>query len=137
MAATFALALLLAVLPPVPGPVTRPFDPPALPWAPGHRGVDLAADPGDVVTAVLPGLVRFEGLVALVGWVTIDHGGGLLTTYGPLDQRAVHEGMRVSTGDVLGELAEDATHLNWGARLHGAYIDPLLLLEPWQPYLTG
>ena len=131
------LLALVAVLPPVPGPVSRGFDPPAAPWAPGHRGVDLDADAGREVRAVLPGVVRFEGVVAAVGWVSVDHGGGLVTTYGPLEPRLVHAGGRVAARDVLGLLAQDAAHLNWGARLHGAYIDPLSLLEPWQPYLTG
>ena len=131
------VALLLALLPPVPGAVTRHFDPPPLPYAAGHRGVDLEAQPGEQVRAVLPGVVRFEGVVALVGWISVDHGGGLVTTYGPLDPRLVHAGQRVGAGQALGRIAEDGGHLNWGARLHGAYIDPLSLLEPWRPYLTG
>jgi len=137
-----ALFLALAVLPPVPlaGPadVIRPFDPPPLPYAAGHRGVDLHAEPGDPIAAPLPGVVSFAGPVARVGWVSVDHGGGLVTTYGPLEPRAVVAGQRVTSGDVLGwlDLAEDA-HLNWGARLHGSYLDPLLLLVPWEPYLVA
>lgn len=131
------LLAVLAVLPPVPGPLLRPFDPPVAPWAAGHRGVDLRADEEEQVRAVLPGVVRFEGVVARVGWVSVDHGGGLVTTYGPLDPRLVHAGRRVAAQDPLGHVAAGAAHLNWGARLHGAYIDPLLLLAPWEPYLTG
>lgn len=137
-----ALFLALAVLPPVPlsGPVDviRPFDPPLLPYAAGHRGVDLRAQPGDPITAPLPGVVSFAGPVARVGWVSVDHGGGLVTTYGPLEPRAVVAGQRVKPGDLLGWLDRAGnTHLNWGARWQGRYLDPLLLLIPWEPYLVA
>ncbi|HWH33585.1 MAG TPA: M23 family metallopeptidase [Egibacteraceae bacterium] len=137
MLATVLSAVLLAaaVLPPVAGPVTRGFDPPPVPYAAGHRGVDLDAAPGEAVRAVLPGVVRFEGTVARVGWVSVDHGGGLVTTYGPLDPRLVAAGGRVRAGDVLGLVADGSRRLDWGARLHGAYLDPLSLLRPWEPFL--
>ena len=44
--------------------VLRPFDPPASPYGPGHRGVDLAAAAGVAVLAPGPGVVRFAGLLA-------------------------------------------------------------------------
>ncbi|HUG86647.1 MAG TPA: M23 family metallopeptidase [Euzebya sp.] len=125
---------------PVPGAVVRHFDPPEDPYGPGHRGVDLAAGPGDPVTAALSGTIAFSGRVAGVGWVTVDHGGHLTTTYGPLEERRA-AGSAIATGQVLGLLGHlgDAppTHLDWGARLDGAYIDPLLLLGRWQPRLTA
>src|SRR5215470_6669685 len=64
--------------------VTRPFQPPPEPWLPGHRGVDLAATPGAVVRAAGAGTVAFAGQVAGVGVVSIDHPGGLRTTYEPV-----------------------------------------------------
>ncbi len=118
---------------PVPGMLLRGFDPPALPWSAGHRGVDLAAAPGDPVRAALPGRVRFSGTVAGVGWVTVDHGGGLATTYGALRQRPP-AGTAVDAGAVIGRL--DGAHLDWGARLDGRYIDPLRLLQRWHPTLV-
>jgi murein DD-endopeptidase MepM/ murein hydrolase activator NlpD len=132
------LASLLAavVLLPVPGGVTRTFDPPPAPYTAGHRGVDLAAAEGAEVRAALPGLVRFAGRVGGAGWVTVDHGGGLETTYGRLGPVLVSPGRRVLGGDVLGQLAPGTAHVDWGARLDGRYIDPLSLLGPWEPYLT-
>lgn len=121
---------------PVPGAVLRPFDPPAHPYGPGHRGVDLAAAPGDAVHTVLAGEVAFAGPVARVGWVTVDHGGGLATTYGPVDP-TVTAGQRLDAGDRLATLSDDAAHLDWGARLHGSYIDPLDLLVRWSLRLTA
>jgi murein DD-endopeptidase MepM/ murein hydrolase activator NlpD len=124
-----------AAVRPVPGPVTRPFDPPPHPYGPGHRGVDLAADPGDPVRAALPGTVTFAGPVAGTAWVTVDHGGGLRTTYGDLvPARAA--GDAVAAGGVVGHLVEGAHHLDWGARLDDAYLDPLDLLVRWRSHLT-
>jgi murein DD-endopeptidase MepM/ murein hydrolase activator NlpD len=124
-----------AVLP-VDGVVLRPFAAPATPYGPGHRGVDLAAKPGTPVRAALPGAVTFAGPVAGRGWVTVAHGGGLDTTYGWIDPRRVRRGDRVAAGEVLGRLAADASHLDWGARLHGDYLDPLTLLGPWRARLV-
>jgi len=122
-----ALATVALVLP-VDGPVVRPFDAPDGPFAAGHRGVDLAAGPGAQVRAAAAGTVRFAGPVAGAGWLALDHGGGLATTYGHLDDLLVAEGDRVEAGDVLGRVADGRDHLDWGARRDGEYVDPLGLL---------
>lgn len=129
-------ATATGALRPVPGEVVRPFDPPAHEYGPGHRGVDLAAQPGDPVRAALGGRITYAGLVAGTGWVTIDHGGGLVTTYGPVEQR-LPAGSAVARGAVVGAIAVTGRHLDWGARLRGAYLDPLLLLAVWRMHLTG
>ncbi|HVM15807.1 MAG TPA: M23 family metallopeptidase [Egibacteraceae bacterium] len=121
---------------PVDGPVVRHFEAPAHPYGPGHRGVDLAAEAGTTVRVALPGVVTFGGEVARRGWVTVDHGGGLDTTYGVIDPRFVTAGQQVRAGQPLGEVAAGAEHLDWGARLHGTYIDPLRLLSRWRPHLV-
>lgn len=121
---------------PVPGAVLRGFEPPTSPYGPGHRGVALAAGSGDEVVAALDGVVTWAGPVAGVGWVTVDHGGGLDTTYGDLDPVAVTPGADVAAGDTLGWLAGRATHLHWGARRDGEYRDPLALLGRWRPRLV-
>lgn len=114
---------------PVGGRVLRPFDPPATPYGQGHRGVDLAAANGEVVRAALGGTVTFAGQVAGTGWVTVSHGGGLSTTYGRV-RPVVQGGDRVMRGQALGH-ATDQDRIDWGARLDGAYIDPLGLLGGW------
>lgn len=120
---------------PVEGIVTRPFDAPAHPYGPGHRGVDLAAAPGAPVRSAAAGTVTFSGPVAGTRWVTVAHGGGLDTTYGPLEPR-VTAGQRVRAGQRLGRLAPRAGHLDWGARLDGRYVDPLTLLGRWRVHLA-
>jgi murein DD-endopeptidase MepM/ murein hydrolase activator NlpD len=125
---------------PVPGAVVRPFDPPAHAYGPGHRGVDLAAAPGSPVRAVRDGRVSWSGDIDGTGWVTVDHGGGLATTYGDLEI-AVTAGARVQAGQVLGRLAAARSHLDWGARwTHDGereYVDPLLMLADLRPVLVA
>ena len=66
-----------AMVGPVTGPlsVVTPFDPPARRWLPGHRGVDLAAEPYSPVLSPADGTVSFAGAVAGRPVVSIDHGG--------------------------------------------------------------
>lgn len=119
---------------PVPGEVAAGFDPPEQPYGPGRRGVRLAAAPDDAVRAARGGEVAFAGPVAGTPWVSVDHGGGLRTSYGPVEP-SVRVGEQLAAGDVLGRLADDGG-LHWGARLEGTYIDPLDLLRSWRPVLV-
>src|SRR5690349_229055 len=57
--------------------VVTPFEQPSNEYGPGHRGVDLAAFPGQQVLAAGPGVVVFAGAVAGQGVVSIDHDGEL------------------------------------------------------------
>jgi murein DD-endopeptidase MepM/ murein hydrolase activator NlpD len=114
--------------------ITRRFDPPPVPWRPGHRGVDLVADPGAMVSAAGPGIVHYSGRIAGRGVVSIRHPGGLRTTYEPVDSE-VPVGVTVDAGDPIGVLASGhpgcaaAGCLHWGLRQpDGTYLDPLLLL---------
>lgn len=119
---------------PVPGEVTAGFDPPAHPYGPGRRGVRLAADGEEAVRAVRAGEVAFVGPVAGTPWVSVEHGGGLRTTYGPVAPE-VGAGEQVAAGDVVGRLADGGEGLHWGAKVDGAYVDPLDLLRRWRPVL--
>jgi murein DD-endopeptidase MepM/ murein hydrolase activator NlpD len=113
--------------------VVRRFDPPPVRWAPGHRGVDLAAWPGAIVRAAGDGVVTFAGRIAGRGVVTVAHTGGLRTTYEPVEA-AVPVGTSVAAGDRIGVLAAGhpgcpvAACLHWGLRQGERYLDPLSLL---------
>ncbi|WP_115686262.1 M23 family metallopeptidase [Corynebacterium senegalense] len=110
--------------------VTRAPSIPAKNWMPGHRGVDLALSPGGDVRAAGDGMVAFVGVVAGVPSVSIEHDGGIRTTYLPVHAR-VRAGEEVTEGQVVGTLGRSPDHegLHWGA-LTGpdAYINPLTLL---------
>lgn len=135
-----ALARPIPFTRPVPGAVIQPISQPDQPWTPGHRGVDLAAQPDDPVHALRPGTISYTGQVNQVGWVTVDHGGGLSTTYGPITMPApVTKGQRVQAGTVIGTIAPGGTHLDLGARVphpkwpkKHAYLDPLSLDQVWR-----
>src|SRR5688572_29561263 len=109
-------------------PVLRPFDPPPRPWMAGHRGVDLAAMAGEAVRAAGAGVVAFAGTVAGRGVVSIEHAGGLRTTYEPV-VACVHIGDAVSVGQPIGDLSAGhlgcpvAACLHWGLRRGMTYLD--------------
>jgi murein DD-endopeptidase MepM/ murein hydrolase activator NlpD len=127
-----------------PPPVTREFEAPAGPFGRGHRGVDLAAGPGAAVLAAGDGVVAFAGMVAGRPVVSIDHPGGLRTTYEPVDP-SVAAGQAVARGSPIGTLLAGhpgcpaAACLHWGVRRGETYVDPLGLLRavrvrllPWR-----
>ncbi|MBF8190463.1 M23 family metallopeptidase, partial [Nonomuraea sp. K274] len=112
--------------------ILRRFSPPPEPWLAGHRGVDLAAPEAAVVLAPGPGTIRFAGPVAGNGVVTIDHQGGLRTTYLPV-AASVRRGQPVTAGAKLGVIEAQKGHcpescLHWGLLRETRYQDPLLLL---------
>ena len=111
--------------------VTEPFVAPAHEYGPGHRGIDIAA--AGEVRAPADGVVAFVGTVVDRPLITIDHGGGLVTTFEPVIA-AVSSGQEVSAGDVIGTVstgghaASGTLHL--GLRVHGAYVDPMIMFGP-------
>ena len=105
-----------------------------------HNGVDLAAASGAPVTApAQSAVVLAEDLYFSGGTVILDHGGGLFTTYFHLSRIDVKPGDRIGLGDSLGAVGATGRatgpHLHWGARVHGARVNPLDLLKlpSWPP----
>jgi len=120
---------------PVVGPVIRGFDPPSTPFGAGHRGIDIAVAVGTPVRAPAPGVVAFAGAVAGHLFVTVDHGGGLSSTYSWVSAILVRNGDAVSRGSTLaltgtGHPGVEPPHLHFGVRQDGAYVDPLAFLAP-------
>ncbi|MGW0021264.1 M23 family metallopeptidase [Rhodococcus sp. NPDC003382] len=116
--------------------VTRPFDPPEHDWLPGHRGVDLSGSIGQVVRSAAAGTVVFAGVVGGKPVVSIDHEGGLRTTYEPVTA-SVTPGRRIARGEPIGTLEPGhegcpvAACLHWGLRRDRSdYLDPLPLVRP-------
>lgn len=112
--------------------VLHRFAPPPERWLAGHRGVDLSAPPGTPVLAAGSGVVRYAGPLAGRGVVSVEHLGGLRTTYLPVTA-SVRRGQRVTRGDRLGVVAASPSHcpescLHWGLVRAPVYLDPLLLL---------
>ncbi|MBM3687450.1 MAG: M23 family metallopeptidase [Actinobacteria bacterium] len=123
--------------PPVtPVVVERPFAAPADPYAPGHRGVDLAATAGQTVVAPAPGVVRVAGRVAGKAVISIEHphrlngSTGWRTTYEGV-AASVHVNQRVSAGDSIGVVVAHphSRGIHWGLKNGRVYADPLALLR--------
>jgi murein DD-endopeptidase MepM/ murein hydrolase activator NlpD len=142
-----ALALSLAVVPggvaqaagtwtwPVTSVVIHGFEPPSSPFGPGHRGIDIATPAGTPVLAADAGTVTFAGKVGGHMFVTIDHGGGLESTYSWLSQITVAKNDVVGSGQVIAQSGAGhpgvvPEHLHFGARLNDVYVDPLDYLAP-------
>ncbi len=95
-----------------------------------HSGVDLRAEPGQLVSAAGPGTVVFAGWNGAHGkHVEIHHGGGVVTRYSHLAQLLVERGVVVGKGDPIG--LAGATGKATGVHLHfelirdGRPCDPL------------
>jgi murein DD-endopeptidase MepM/ murein hydrolase activator NlpD len=115
---------------PVTGPVIRGFDPPSSPYGTGHRGIDVAASVGTLVRAPATGVVSFAGNVGGRLFVTINHGGGLLSTCSFLSGLLVRKGDTVAAGQAIalsgtGHPGDTTPNLHLGVRLNGQYVDPL------------
>ncbi|HEY9369044.1 M23 family metallopeptidase [Streptomyces sp.] len=117
--------------------VVRPWAPPPSPYAPGHRGVDLAAPPGAPVRASAAGSVTFAGEVAGRGTLTITLPSTgdppLRTTYTPVDP-TVERGTKVAAGEVVARVSAAPAHcpescLHWGLLRGDVYLNPLPLIH--------
>ncbi|MCS3842707.1 murein hydrolase activator EnvC [Microbacterium sp. AK031] len=129
-----------AVAPPTPDPawiwpvdgvraVITPFRAPAHDYGAGHRGVDMAAPTGVVVRAPAAGIVAFRGVVVDRPLITIDHGGGVVTTLEPVES-TLTPGTAVAAGEDIGTVAHGghtpAEQLHLGVRYNDVYINPML-----------
>ncbi|NYI41847.1 M23 family metallopeptidase [Demequina lutea] len=134
-AATRRVALSAPV---APFTVQRLASLPPQPWLAGHRGVDLAADTGERVTAPATGVVTYVGFVVDRPVVSIRHVQGLVSSFEPVDSTAV-VGDIIARGQTIGTVADTPLHcvrrqcVHWGLRLNGTYVDPLDYLEGFGP----
>ncbi|MFK3670921.1 murein hydrolase activator EnvC family protein [Leifsonia aquatica] len=119
-----------------PPQVVGAYAAPPTPYAAGHRGIDLAATPEPHVTAPADATVRFAGVVVDRPVLTLDHGGGVLSSYEPLATDLI-AGQSVARGSVIGLLASGGhcadSCLHVGVRVDGAYVSPLLFFDRVPP----
>ncbi|MFZ0338412.1 MAG: M23 family metallopeptidase [Terracidiphilus sp.] len=99
-----------------------------------HKGMDFRARPGTVVRAGNSGVVVLARRLYYEGnCVVIDHGLGLYTLSMHLSRIAVHEGQRVTKGQLVGLSGATGRvtgpHLHWAVRWQNAYLDPAKLLQ--------
>lgn len=116
---------------PVPSPsVVRGFDPPAADWNAGHRGVDLAALPGESIRAPAAGTVRFAGVVAGKPVVSVSVGAWVMSVENV--DAAVRKGDEVHPGHPIGTVAapshctDGCVHVGvWPQGRETDYADPM------------
>lgn len=111
--------------------IARPFIAPATPYSAGHRGLDLRSDAGAVVYAPADGVVHFSGVVVDRPVISIEHQGGLISSFEPVASMLA-AGTLVHRGEAIGHIlgAPQSGHcgapcLHFGVRLHGQYVSPL------------
>ena len=98
-----------------------------------HRGVDIAAQKGQLVTAAAPGFVAVAQWVAGHGLhVEVDHADGVVTRYSHLSMVLTCRGTRVERGDPIGLAGNTGRstgpHLHFEVWHQGRAVDPLALL---------
>lgn len=98
-----------------------------------HPGIDIAADEGTPVKAVLPGtIVDVTCDPRLGNLIVIEHGDGIKTKYGNLlSAGLVEKGEYVNKGDVIGAVGRsarfesaDPPHLHFEIEQDGKPVDP-------------
>lgn len=119
------LAIVLAAVVPVSGPVVRYFQPPACERCAGHRGVTLQTSPGNTVVAASNGIVEFAGSVGGTLYVVQRINPSVRVTYGGLATLATTNGAQLTAGDVVG-LSAETTYLS--VRVGDAHVEPLRAL---------
>jgi murein DD-endopeptidase MepM/ murein hydrolase activator NlpD len=113
---------------PVEGPVQRVFAPTGR--YSGHWGVDWGVPEGTKVRAAGAGRVVFAGRVVGNLTLTVDHGGGLRTSYSYLSEVMVRRGDHVGESTILGTSGggHGSPALHFSARIGPTYVDPLEIL---------
>jgi len=115
------------LIPPVDAAIARGFHLPKGQFGPGNRGLDYAVVAGTPVRAAGAGTVTFAGPVAGTVAITLDHGGGLETTYTGISEMYVVRGETIGQAHWLGE-TDDRFH--FGVKQDDIYVDPQDYLGP-------
>ncbi len=98
-----------------------------------HGGIDIVGKVGDPIESMRPGkVIAVKPNNGDAGnMITIDHGGGLTTTYMHLDKIKVQLGQDVTENTVIGTMGRSGntpkqgdTHLHFETRENGVAVDP-------------
>ncbi len=100
-----------------------------------HTGLDIAGINNTQIFAANHGKVIFVGEIGIYGNVVIiDHGYGLHTLYGHLNQAEVREGDRVRKGEAIAVSGETGLafgdHLHFEVRVDGVPVNPIEWFDP-------
>ncbi|UOR00298.1 M23 family metallopeptidase [Leucobacter allii] len=120
--------------------VVGPYRAPPHRYGAGHRGIDLAAHPGETVVAPVAGTVSFSGVVVDRPVLSLRVDRDTVVSLEPV-RSALAAGDAVSAGEAVGVVAAgghcDADCVHLGVRVAGEYANPLRyfryrpVLLPW------
>ena len=94
-----------------------------------HDGIDLAAASGTPILAAAPGTVTRAGKNGGYGnYISIDHGGGLMSFYAHCKALYVSKGSKVSAGQKIAAVgttgSSTGNHLHFGMHKNGSSVNP-------------
>ncbi len=104
-----------------------------------HGGTDFGANFGTPILATNHGTVVLSGLYYWRGnIVMVDHGSGVFSLYGHMEERLVAVGDTVTKGQVLGLVGSTGlstgAHLHWEVAVRGVLVDGLRWLDGSQGF---
>lgn len=122
---------------PTKGWITSNFGPRRSPIRGGtrfHQGLDIAAASGTPILSPGDGVVTFAGYKSGLGKVImIDHGYGVVSTYGHNSAYYVKEGDRVKRGELIGTVGRTGLatgpHLHYQIEVDGIPVDPMRYIQ--------
>lgn len=100
-----------------------------------HKGVDIGAATGADILAAASGEVTISTYSYSAGnYIMLNHGGGIYTVYMHASKLLVSVGDQVKQGDVIAKVGSTGystgSHLHFGIRLDGNYVNPLTYVSP-------
>jgi murein DD-endopeptidase MepM/ murein hydrolase activator NlpD len=113
-----------------PHAIVRPYLAPSTSYSAGHRGIDISAASSVDIRAPADGVIHFSGYVVDRPVISIDHGGGVISSFEPASS-TLRAGDRVTAGQVIAQVQPghcSSPCLHFGVRIGGAYVSPLLFL---------
>ncbi len=98
-----------------------------------HKGVDLAANKGNIVKVMADGKVtRSEWVNGYGNFLEIDHENGFKTKYAHLNKLYVKKGQKVKQGEQIAEVGSTGRstgpHLHYEVIFNGTNVDPMAFI---------
>jgi len=95
-----------------------------------HNGLDIGAATGTLIYATADGIASHTAKERYIGKVVlINHGYGMATRFGHLDEILVKKGQKVKRGDVIGKVGNTGRstgpHVHYEVRLNGVKVNPI------------
>ena len=100
-----------------------------------HQGIDIGAPTGTSIVAAAAGEVVIATYSASAGnYVMISHGGGVYTVYMHASSLLVSQGQSVKMGQTIAKVGSTGystgSHLHFGVRVNGSYVNPTKYVSP-------